>query len=383
MSTPPSSCRFAGVSAIVLNSFNLLNFKNWEEVSLSFSPSINCFLGANGVGKTNLLDAIHYLCTTKSFLANTDTQAIRHGADFFMITGQFDRDEQKENILISLKKNEKKLLKRNEAEYQKLSDHIGLLPIVVISPMDVKLIYDGSDERRKATDLILSLSDALYLHNLLRYNRLLQQRNSYLKEAVPARKYSSDTLLLYDEQMEPLARYVYEARMAFWDKAKSKLAEFYAAISGSAEHISIDYQSDLGQGNLVDLLKGAYQRDLELLYTSKGVHKDDLDMRISGYPLKKYGSQGQQKTYLISMKLAMYAVLKEKTGLPPILLFDDIFDKLDQQRTSRIVKLVCDMKFGQIFLTDTHPERSVQIARQIAGNAYFYQIDPSQRIHRI
>lgn len=352
----------------------MLNFKNWEDYSFLFSKSINCFVGYNGAGKTNVLDAIHYLCTTKSFLTHSDTHVIRHGADFFMIKGVFDRSGQIDEILISLRRNEKKILKRNDVEYSKLADHIGLLPVVVISPSDSNLIFEGSEERRKATDLILSLSDRLYLQNLLRYNRLLQQRNAYLKEAVPARKLRDEVLHLFDEQMEPPADYIYHARKLFWSKAHSWLSGFYADISQSRENVSIQYQSDLHQGSLTSLLIQNKHRDTELLYTSKGIHRDDLDMQLNGFPLKKIASQGQQKSYLIAMKLAMYAVLKEKTGLPPILLFDDIFDKLDQERTINVIDLVRQMNFGQIFLTDTHPERSMEIAGRFAGDACFYHI---------
>ncbi|MCX8149717.1 MAG: DNA replication and repair protein RecF [Thermaurantimonas aggregans] len=369
------------MSQLLLLSLNVLNFKNWEEVSLNFSPSINCFLGANGVGKTNLLDAIHYLCITKSFLTNTDAQAMKHGADFFMVKGLFTRAEQEEEILLSLRKNDKKLLKRNDVEYQKLSDHIGLLPVVVISPLDTNLIYEGSKERRKVTDLILSLADSHYLHQLIRYNRLLQQRNTYLKETVPLRKCSLEILELYTEQMEPLAEYIYSVRSQFWEKTAKWLSEFYSQIANSTEDISVAYQSDLAQGNLAAMLREATARDMDVLYTTKGIHKDDIDMRINGFPLKKFGSQGQQKSYLIALKLAMYAVLREKTGMPPILLFDDIFDKLDRNRTANVIRLVRDMNFGQIFLSDTDPERSVQIANQFHGNARFFHIHSDQKIH--
>ncbi len=371
------------MSSIVLKSLNILNFKNWEECALLFSESINCFLGPNGVGKTNLIDAIHYLCTTKSFLTHTDAHMIRQGSDFVMIKGLFDRSGQEDEILLSLKKNEKKVLKRNDVEYTKLSDHIGLLPVVVISPMDSNLIHEGSEERRKVTDLILSLADGLYLHHLLRYNRLLQQRNAYLKEAVPSRKLRADILGLYDEQMEPLAAYIHEARQTFWGKTKKWLSDFYYKIAETDERVSIQYQSDLDQGPLGMLLEQSIQRDTEVLYTSKGIHRDDLEMHLNGNPIKKFGSQGQQKSFLIAMKLAMYAVLKEKTALPPILLFDDIFDKLDQERTKHVIRLVREMKFGQVFLTDTHPERSMQLAGQFDVNACFYHIRADQKVEKL
>lgn len=348
---------------------------------MQFSPSINCLLGSNGVGKTNLLDAIHYLCTTKSFLTNTDAHSIRHGTEFFMIKGLFERAGQQEEILLSLRKNDKKLLKRNDTEYQRLSDHIGLFPVIVISPMDVNLIYEGSEERRKVTDLILSLADTQYLHSLIRYNRLLQQRNSYLKDTAPQRKCSFEVLELYSEQMEPLADYIHSARSQFWEKTSIWLSQFYNSIAGSAEEVSVVYQSDLAQGSLTALHREASVRDAEALYTTRGIHKDDIEMRIFGYPLKRYGSQGQQKSYLIALKLAMYAVLQEKTGMPPILLFDDIFDKLDRSRTANVIRLVRDMNFGQIFLSDADPERSMQIASQFHGNARFFHIYADQKIH--
>ncbi|KFD39169.1 DNA replication/repair protein RecF [Schleiferia thermophila] len=368
------------MSDVTLKSLALLNFKNWEELHLSFSPVVNCFIGPNGVGKTNILDSIHFLCTTKSFLSTTDIQCIRFGADYFFIKGEFDRIGNLEVIQVSLKKSEKKVLKRNDSNYQRLSEHIGLLPVIVISPQDTNLIYEGSDERRKTLDLALSLSDGLYLHNLQRYNRLLQQRNAYLKEADTSGRVQHDILTLYDEQMDPFASYIYNARNSFLAAADQYLSRFYYTISSAREHCSIRYQSDLADNNLAALLAQSRQKDRELLYTTRGVHKDDLEMYINGQPLKKFGSQGQQKSFLIALKLAIYAVIKEQTGLSPILLFDDIFDKLDQKRASQVIRLVQEMKFGQIFLSDTHPERVKMLTQQTGSHSKFFMLDEHQKI---
>lgn len=341
---------------------------------------MNCFLGPNGVGKTNILDAIHYLCTTKSFLSASDAQCIRLGTDFFFIKGVFNRCGYEEVIQLSLKKAEKKVLKRNDSAYQKLSEHIGLLPVIVISPQDTNLIFDGSEERRKTLDLALSIANAQYLFNLQRYNRLLQQRNSYLKESATTGRFQPEILSLYDEQMEPIANYIFRERNDFVTAVERHLSEFYHIVSSAKEHCSISYQSDLKTNSFALLMASSRHKDKEFLYTTKGVHRDDLEMFINGQPLRKFGSQGQQKSFLIALKLAIYAVIKEQTSLSPILLFDDIFDKLDDKRALQVIRLVREMRFGQIFLSDTNPERVKKLTEKTGSESKFFMLDEQQKI---
>lgn len=333
----------------------LLNFKNYLEINLDFSPKINCFTGNNGVGKTNLLDAIYYLSFCKSNFNPIDSQNILNDEDFFMIQGYYLRKNMEENIQVGVKRGQKKTIKRNKKEYTTFSEHIGLLPLVMKSPADSDFIHLGSEERRKLPDSVISQFDAGYLDALIQYNRILTQRNKLLKQHQAASQQL--TFQIYDEQLAGKAEEIYTKRKTFIEEITPVFQTYYRKISLDREQVSFLYESHLSQGDLAKQLESNFQKDIVLQYTSKGIHRDDLQLLLNNQPIRKFGSQGQQKTFLIALKLAQYQFIREKTGLRPILLLDDIFDKLDNDRVERIIKIVTTEEFGQIFITDTNPER--------------------------
>lgn len=357
-----------------LQELSLFNFKNYEDVKLSFSRGINCFVGNNGSGKTNILDAIYYLCFCKSYFNPIDSQNIQHNKPFFSIEGQFDREENIEPVFCGVKKGQKKVFRRNKKEYDRLADHIGLYPLVIISPADRNLIIEGSETRRKFIDGVISQSDKLYLQDIIKYNQVLAQRNALLKFFAANFTYDPTTLGIYDEQLEDLAQKIYEKRSAFMRAFNPIFQKYYQAISGSNEEVSLSYKSQLHQSDLSSLLKQSLNKDKILQYTTCGVHKDDLLFKINDYPIKKQGSQGQQKTYLIALKLAQFEFIKDLVGYKPLLLLDDIFDKLDDTRVEAIVRLVSEHHFGQIFITDTHKERTEDIVKKIDDSYRIFDV---------
>lgn len=348
-----------------------MHYRNIEQCELQFSPKFNCFVGANGMGKTNLLDAIYYLSFTKSHLGNIDSQLINHQADFFMLHGEYRRHGQTEVITASVRRRVKKQFRRNKKEYPRMADHIGFLPAVLISPADQELIAEGSDERRRFMDVVISQYDHQYLHSLVRYNQALQNRNSLLKQDE-----TPDPLMLdiIEQQLSAEADYIFRCRTAFIEKFTPIFQRFYTTIAGPQESVSLAYRSHCQTAQLHEHLRECRQRDLAIGYTTRGVHKDDLDMLLDGYPIKRNGSQGQNKTYLVALKLAQYVYLEEIVGLPPILLLDDIFDRLDSQRVSRIISLVASDEFGQIFITDTDRNQTDRIIAQIDAPASIFTI---------
>ncbi|MBV1888033.1 MAG: DNA replication/repair protein RecF [Urechidicola sp.] len=348
-----------------LKKITLLNFKNFESQSFEFRDRINCFVGDNGVGKTNVLDAIYYLSFGKSYFNPVATQNIRHAQDFFMIEGNYLLNERHETIVCSLKRGQKKLIKRNDKEYEKFSDHIGYLPLVIISPADRDLIVEGSDTRRKFIDSVISQSDKTYLQQLISYNKVIAQRNALLKYFAVNNTFNSDTLEIYNTQLNQFGQFIYEKRVDFLEAFTPIFEERYKAISNGNEAVKLSYKSDLFTDSLITLFEDSLNKDRALQYTSVGIHKDDLKFEIEEYPIKKFGSQGQQKSFLIALKLAQFDFIKAQNGVTPILLLDDIFDKLDENRVSQIIKLVDDEKFGQIFITDTHPERTENAVKQV------------------
>ena len=372
---------FSRMQNITLNRLHLLNFKNYEEADLNFSEKINCLVGNNGVGKTNVLDAIYYLSVTKSYFNPVDTQNIRYETDFFLVEGNFNKGEQHDKISIALKRGTKKLVRRNGKEYDRIADHIGHLPLVMISPSDRDLILEGSEVRRKFIDSVISQSDKIYLDDLMVYNRALGQRNSLLKYFAANGIFDEDQLALYDEQLIERGSLIYEKRKTFIEVLKPILLEYYQAISGGAEIVGIEYDSALHENSLENLLKLNRQRDRVLQYTSQGIHRDDLKLTMLDYPLKKAGSQGQQKTFLISLKLAQFDFLKQQSGYMPLLLLDDIFDKLDEERVTALIQLVNDHRFGQIFISDTHPERTRAIAKRINEESRIFTINHEGQIY--
>lgn len=344
-----------------LQSLSLVNFKNYRQVDLNFTPKINGFVGNNGVGKTNLLDAIYHLSFCKSYFNAIDSQNINHDSPFYVIEGMFSRQDKDEKIYCGLKRNRKKKFKRNRKEYQKLSQHIGLLPLVMISPLDSNLISGGSDERRKFIDSVISQYDKKYLGDLIKYNRTLAQRNQLLKNFAKDNRFDASMLDIYDEQLVELGQNIHALRVEFISKLLPVFQKYYNFISKNKEDVQLMYQSHLNENDFKTALTNAQKKDRILQYTSVGIHRDDLMLQIKNYPIKKTGSQGQQKTYLLALKLAQFDFIKEINGFKPILLFDDIFDKLDAERVEQIVRLVSDHHFGQIFITDTSQNRLKEI----------------------
>ena len=347
-----------------IQELSLVNFKNFEHSEFKFTDGLNCFIGNNGAGKTNLMDAIYYLSFCKSFLNSVDAQNIRFNQDFFMIQGKYTRLDSEETIYCGLKRTQKKIFKRNQKDYRKLSEHIGLIPLIIVTPLDTNLISGGSDERRRFVDTVISQYNAVYLENLIRYNRALLQRNNLLKQFAGRNAFQSETIEIWDDQLVKYGQQIHAERMIFIDKLQPVFQQYYQLISGGRELVGLKLQSDLLTNDFDQLLKSTIGRDRMLQYTTTGIHKDDFEFELAGYPIKKFGSQGQKKTYLVALKLAQFDFMKEISGLTPILLLDDIFDKLDKNRVEQIVKLVADDHFGQIFITDTNREHlDVMISR--------------------
>jgi DNA replication and repair protein RecF len=347
-----------------LQKISLVNFKNIISQTFDFQEKINCFVGNNGVGKTNILDAIYYLSFTKSYFNPVALQNIRHGEEFFMIEGSYLLDKREEKIVCSLKKGQKKILKRNDKAYTKFSEHIGQLPLVIISPADRDLIVDGSDTRRKFIDGVISQQDKAYLQSLIQYHKVVSQRNALLKYFAANRTFDALNLKIYDDQLVFLGTIIYTKRKAFLEKFTPIFNEKYQTISENKETVDLVYKSQLHIMPFETLLKNNLEKDKILQYTSVGIHKDDLSFDIGEFPIKKFGSQGQQKSYLIALKLAQFQFIKEQSNVVPILLLDDVFDKLDEHRVSQIIALVNKDEFGQIFITDTHAERTENVIKQ-------------------
>lgn len=347
-----------------LKKITLVNFKNFESQTFDFEGKINCFVGDNGVGKTNVLDAIYYLSFAKSYFNPVASQNIRHSEDFFMIEGEYQMKDRVDSVLCSLKRGSKKIVKRNGKAYEKFSDHIGHLPLVIISPADRDLITEGSDTRRKFIDSVISQSDKQYLSTLLNYNKVLAQRNSLLKYFAANRTFDALNLKVYNEQLNNYSTIIFEKRNAFLESFIPIFKMRYEAISNSKESVNLVYKTQLKDANLLDLFEMNLEKDRVLQYTSVGVHKDDLSFEIDGYPVKKFGSQGQQKSYLVALKLAQFDFIKEQSKVKPILLLDDIFDKLDDSRVAQIINLVNSNEFGQLFISDTHKERTEEVVRK-------------------
>lgn len=350
---------------MILESLSLLNYKNFSEQSFSFDHKINCFLGNNGVGKTNILDAIYHLSFGKSYFNPIALQNIKYDESFFMISGTYLIDSTEEKITVSLKKGQKKIIKRNGKVYEKLSEHIGFLPLVIISPADSDLIIEGSATRRKFIDSVISQSDKKYLQELIKYNKVLAQRNSLLKYFALNNTFNKDTLSIYNEQLTNFSTYIFNKRKAFLETFIPIFKERYRIISNSKEEIDLVYKSDLTDASLDKLLEENLAKDKVLQYTSVGIHKDDLLFLKDSFPIKKFGSQGQQKSFLIALKLAQFDFIKAQSGNNPILLLDDIFDKLDENRVAQLIKLVEDENFGQLFITDTHATRTEAVVKQV------------------
>ena len=363
---------------MLLKELNIFNYKNIREASLFFSDKINAFVGLNGQGKTNILDAIYYLSFTKSAYNAIDSQNIHHDEDMAMIQGKYYNADNEETISCGIKRGVKKQFRRGKKDYKRLIDHIGLIPLVMVSPQDSELVVEGSDERRKFMDGVISQYSKSYLEHLTQYNILLKQRNALLKQYAEQPEQLPDTLMeVLEQQMVSHAMPIYQARVQFIEQFVPYFQQVYSAISDDKEQVSLIYKSQLHERDLLDSLVRTRSRDLILGWTSQGVHKDELEMMLGEYPLKRVGSQGQQKSYLLAMKLgqALYLNAEHILNMKPILLLDDIFDKLDCERVERIIQLVGDERFGQIFITDTDRQHLTQILTQEHIEAQMFHVE--------
>jgi DNA replication and repair protein RecF len=366
-----------------LKQISVLNFKNYTDSSVSFLPEVNAFTGANGAGKTNLLDAIHYLSLCKSYFNPIDSQHIKKGEEYFMVQGEFEREDRPDVISCSLKKNQKKQFKRNKKDYPRLADHIGQFPLVMISPNDTLIILEGSEERRKFVDNVISQTDNRYLDTLIAYNKILLQRNMLLKNIKEKGVFDIGLLEVLNMQLVEVGHIIYQKRKAFMETFTPSFQRHYQYLSDSAEEVTLQYDSQLHQADFMQLLEFSLEKDRILERTTNGIHKDDLLFTIHGeMPLKKFGSQGQQKSFLIALKLAQYTYLQEQNKFKPLLLLDDIFDKLDDKRTKKLMKMVSNDEFGQIFITDTDATRIRNIFDEIQQPIRIFDIEGGQ-VHAI
>ena len=360
--------------SVFLKKISIINYKNILDKEYELDPKINCFVGDNGVGKTNILDAVYHLSMGKSYFNVKNDQLINRGKDYMLVDGVFELNNKNERIVYSLKIGEKKVLKRNGKPYKKFSNHIGLIPVVLISPYDNDLINEGSSERRKFIDSIISQNDKEYLINLIAYTRVIQNRNKLLKQYNRSVDFDLDTIKVYDDQIYKLSEPIFKARDKFIKEFTPLVLEKYKHISDDKEKISIEYKSDLIDNHVENLIKDSFQKDVILQYTSVGLHKDDFVFNIDENRIKRFGSQGQQKSFLIALKLAQFDYLKNETGNSPILLMDDIFDKLDLMRVKRIVEIVNSTNFGQLFLSDTDKERIEKVLSSLNLSSKIFEV---------
>lgn len=350
---------------MIVTKLQLNQFKNYEDRSFEFSNKINCFVGKNGIGKTNVLEAIHYLALTKGFGSSLDKHNIQFNKDYFILEAVINNGTELDKVSCIVNTGRKKKIKKNEAEVSKIADYIGYLPLVMISPYDRDLITESADSRRKYIDAILSQVNKAYLNTLIAYNKTLQQRNALLKYFAKNQCYDRNQLEVYNVQLSEYAQYIFHHRKAYVEEIKNRFKEQYKYISNASEEVDMTYKSQLFKGELAVLLDQNVDKDRLLQHTSTGIHRDDLVFTINGNPIKRFGSQGQQKSLLIALKLAQYDYLKNVNKTKPILLLDDVFDKLDEYRVKAIIDLVNSDYFGQIFVTDTHKDRIENLLSQL------------------
>lgn len=345
------------------------NFRNIAFQELSFSPNINCISGNNGEGKTNLMDAVWYLSMTKSAFVSSDRFNFRHGTDTFAVSGTYSMNMGPDTrFSVQVDGKGEKKVRRDDKAYSKISEHIGVLPIVMVSPSDTSLVSESGDDRRRFVNSVLSQMDREYLAAMQQYNRLLFQRNKMLKDGT----FDESLLDVFDERMNEYAGVIHGKRDAFVKDLLPLVAEHYATLSGGRETVSIDYRSDLRKGSLVELLKASREKDRIFKYTTAGIQRDDFLFEMNGFPIRRCGSQGQQKSFLVSLKFAQYELMKRRYGFPPMLLLDDVFDKLDMSRISNLLGMVAGSDFGQIFITDSNKVRMSGIVDGLtADRAYF------------
>lgn len=359
---------------MILQHLSILNYKNIAQAELDLSPHINCFIGQNGEGKTNVLDAIYFLSLCKSSTSAQDSFVIKHDEPFLALQGNYvGEDGTPEEIHCAIKRGQKKILRRGKKPYKRIAEHIGLIPLVIVSPSDHLLINGGSEERRRFMDIVISQYNPSYMESLMRYNRALQQRNVLLKQEEPAP--DVEILKLFEEQMAEEGTYIYKCRKAYIEEFIPIFQQHYTFISEGHEEVGLQYQSHGSRGDLLDVIQRDRHKDLAVGYSLHGTHKDDLEMMLGDYPIRREGSQGQNKSYLIALKLAQFDFLR-RTGskTTPLLLLDDIFDKLDAQRVEQIVKLVGSPSFGQIFITDTNRDHLDSILRHASADYKLFRV---------
>lgn len=354
----------------VLEKIVISDFRNIQLQELEFSPNVNCISGNNGEGKTNLLDAVYYLSMTKSAFASSDRFTFRHGTDSFSLSGTYRMENGiTSRIGVKMSSNGEKKVRRDDKQYNKVSEHIGVLPIVMVSPSDISLVSDSGEERRRFVNSVLSQMDKEYMVSLQQYNRLLIQRNKMLKEMDPDRS----LLEVIDMKMSMLAEPVYQARRRFIKDLEPIVADFYRTLSGGTEQVNIEYDTELSKAGLDQILASSYEKDRIFKYTTSGIQRDDFVFTMNGHPIRRYGSQGQQKSFLVSLKFAQYEIMKKNYGFAPILLLDDVFDKLDMGRISNLLQMVASNDFGQIFITDSNKVRMSGIVDRLTQDRAYYE----------
>lgn len=361
-----------------LSHLHLVNYKNYPDLELDFVAGINGIVGPNGAGKTNILDAVYYLSMCKSYLNVNDRHNMRFEQSFFSISGQWQLDQKTHEVQVAYKAGVKKQIKWNKKAYDKLTTHIGKLPVVFISPYDGDLIAEGSDLRRKWMDGILAQLDKTYLEEIQRYARLLEQRHAVLRNMHEHRLFDPDAIEAWDAQLIPSGNYIHAQRKAFLNEFIPVFKRFYQEIGQNAEEVDISYRSQLSEAPFEELMQASARKDAITQYTNIGIHKDDLLFTIKGHPVKKFGSQGQQKSFIIALRLAQFDWLKQHKGQKPVLLLDDIFDKLDNERVARLIALVSADYFGQVLITDTDPQRMQALFEQLPGATQLFQIKDQQ-----
>jgi len=354
-----------------IKKLELLNYKNIESLDIDLCEGINCFVGNNGVGKTNILDSVYYLSFCKSYFSLPDSQNLRHGSDFMVVHGSYMKEGDEEDVFCGYKKGQKKKFKRNKEAYKKLSDHIGYLPAVMATPSDNNIISGGNDERRKFMDSVISQWDRKYLDSLIKYNKALLQRNTMLK----AHFIDKELLEVWDYQLSELGTFIHKKRSEFVEKIIPFFQKYYEKISQGKENVKLEYISQLNDTDFMTLLQESYRKDSVMQYTTVGVHRDNLSFKLDDYQASKIASQGQKKTYLTAMKLAQFDFIKSVSGKKPILILDDIFDKLDAERVEQIVRLVNDSNFGQILISDTNKDHIDSILENVATDFKLYSIN--------
>ena len=359
---------------LFLSKLSLLGFKNYEHADMVFSSRFNCITGNNGEGKTNLLDAIHYLSFTKSYFNPIDSHSILHNAPLFVIQGEFRTGDKIDEVFCAQKKGERKQVKVNKNEVMRFADHIGLFPVIMASPTDIELILEGSEIRRKFADSIISQYDHDYLEDIIIYTKVLLQRNAQLKQFAKTGKFDIESLKIWDVQLIEFGMRVFKKRKEFSRELEPIFQKYYELISGGKEKVTIAYQSQLANGDFEALLNEAIEKDKVMEYSTVGIHKDDWEFRMQGFPVKKFASQGQQKSYLLAIKLAQFEFVKQHRKIIPILMLDDIHDKLDEQRVKRLIELVSTKDFGQVFITDTSKDQVVKLFKGLDVDAKNFKV---------